>query len=307
MEKILRYYYEGGSAMAVAIEVFVPSRSKLGEGAVWDVADAALWWVDIKAGLIHRTESDGRDVAYDFGEYVGCVSRCESGGLIVAAQSGFWRFDPDTGAKTPLSDPEADKPANRFNDGATDPRGRFWAGTMQDDGTPQARVGRFYRYDPDGAISAHFDPVYTTNGMAFSPDGRTMYRSDSFREVRTIWASDYDLDTGTPTNTRLFFDTRAIAGRPDGGTVDADGCYWMAGVDGWQIVRLTPGGEVDRIVDMPIAKPTKPMFGGPGLDTLFVTSIGMGLEDDPAQPEAGSTFAVTGLGTTGVPQPRFAG
>lgn len=292
----------------VAIECTVPSRSQVGEGAVWDVDDAALWWVDIKAGLIHRHDpASGDNAVYDFGEPVGCLARRDAGGLIVAAKTGFHLYDPETGARQALADPEQDVPGNRFNDGTTDPRGRFWAGTMKDDGGPPARQGQFYRYDPDGRLTAHFDKLYTTNGSAFSPDGRTMYFSDSNPEVRTIWACDYDPDTGTPSSRRVFFDTRQVAGRPDGGTVDADGCYWMAGVGGWQVVRITPEGKIDRIIDMPIERPTKPMFGGAGLDILFVTSIGAGAKDDPRQPEAGSLFAITGLGTTGVPQTRFAG
>ena len=292
----------------VAIECIVPSRSQVGEGAVWDIEDAALWWVDIKAGLIHRHEpASGENAVFDFGEPVGCLARRDAGGLIVAARTGFYFYDPATGGKQALADPEADLAGNRFNDGTTDVRGRFWAGTMKDGGGPPERLGQFYRYDPDGRVTAHFDKVFTTNGSAFSPDGRIMYYSDSNPDVRTIWACDYNPDSGTPSNRRVFFDTREVAGRPDGGTVDADGCYWMAGVGGWQLVRITPGGKVDRIVDMPIEKPTKPMFGGSGLDILFVTSIGAGAETDARQPEAGSLFAVTGLGVTGVPQTRFAG
>ncbi len=292
----------------VAIECVVPSRSQVGEGAVWDVEDAALWWVDIKAGLIHRHEpASGENAVFSFGEPVGCLARRDAGGLIVASQTGFYLYDPATGAKQALADPEAQLPGNRFNDGTTDIHGRLWAGTMKDDGGPPERLGQFYRYDPDGLVTAHFDKVFTTNGSAFSPDGRTMYYSDSNPDIRTIWACDYDPDSGTPSDRRVFFDTREIAGRPDGGTVDADGCYWMAGVGGWQLVRITPGGKVDRIIDMPIEKPTKPMFGGAGLDILFVTSIGAGAEGDTRQPEAGGLFAVTGLGATGVPQTRFAG
>ena len=294
--------------MAVTVEVAAKGRDRLGEGAVWDAADARLWWVDIPAGAIRRLDPEtGREDRYEFGEPVGCLSRRGHGGLVVAAKSGFHLFDPESGARQALADPEPDMPGNRFNDGATDLQGRFWAGTMKDDGGPPAQEGRFYRLDPDRTVTRHFDPVFTTNGMCFSPDGKTMYLSDSNPGVRTIWACDYDTDTGTPTNRRVFFDTREVAGRPDGGTVDADGCYWMAGVGGWQLVRITPQGKVDRIVEMPVEKPTKPMFGGPKLDTLFVTSIGMGMEDDPKQPLAGSLFAVTGLGVTGVPQPRFAG
>ncbi|MEM9221798.1 MAG: SMP-30/gluconolactonase/LRE family protein [Pseudomonadota bacterium] len=284
------------------------TRSELGEGAVWDVADAALWWVDIKAGFIHRFDpTKGSNETFDFGEPVGCLARRDGGGLIVAAKSGFYLFDPATGAREFLADPEKDQPGNRFNDGGTDSRGRFWAGTMKDDGGPPERCGQFYRVDPDRSLTPYFEKVFTTNGMTFSPDGRTLYYSDSNRDVRTIWACDYDLDTGVPSNQRVFFDTRQVAGRPDGGTVDADGCYWMAGVGGWQLVRITPRGDVDMIIPMPVERPTKPMFGGANLDTLFVTSIGIGAHDDPAQPEAGSLFAVTGHGVSGIPQHRFAG
>ncbi len=290
------------------IDCVVPSRSKIGEGAVWDERDQGLWWVDIASGLVHFFDPvTGVNDVFDFGEPVGCLSRRDAGGLVVAARSGLYLYDPQSGAREALVDPEAHLPGNRFNDGATDPRGRLWAGTMKDDGGPAAQVGRFYRFDPDRTLSTHFDPVYTTNGMTFSPDGKTMYLSDSHPDVRMIWACDYDLDTGTPSGRRVFFDTRAVAGRPDGGTVDADGCYWMAGVGGGQLVRITPAGDVDRIIDMPVEKPSKPMFGGSRLDTLFVTSIGAGYEDDPDQPQAGSLFAITGLGVTGIPQPRFAG
>ena len=293
----------------VEIACVAETHSALGEGAVWDVADRALWWVDIPAGIIYRFDpATWENRRFDFGEPVGCVARRDKGGLIVAAKTGFYAFNLATGEKTLIVDPEPDRPGNRFNDGATDPAGRFWAGTMKDGGEPE-QVGRFYRLDPDMSCTAALDPVFTTNGLSFSPDGKTMYFSDSNAGVRTIWACDYDVDTGTPSNRRVFFDTRSVAGRPDGGTVDADGCYWMAGVGGWQLVRITPAGRVDRIIDMPIEKPTRPMFGGPDLSTLFVTSIGSSVTagTEHRQPHAGGLFAVSGLGVTGVPQPRFAG
>lgn len=294
--------------MSPTVEIAADTRSTLGEGAVWDVADAALWWVDIKAGLIHRFDpSTGANEAFDFAEPVGCLSRRTKGGLVVAAETGFYLFDPETGRKEALADPEPDLRGNRFNDGATDTEGRFWAGTMRDDGSPPEARGQFYRFDPDFTVTPFFDKVFTTNGMSFSPDGRVMYFSDSNADVRTIWACDYDPQTGIPSNRRVFFDTREVAGRPDGGTVDADGCYWMAGVGGWQVVRITPEGRVDQIIEVPVAKPTKPMFGGTGLDTLFLTSIGAGAENDSAQPHAGSLFAITGHGAVGIPQNRFAG
>jgi sugar lactone lactonase YvrE len=133
-----------------------------------------------------------------------------------------------------------------------------------------------------------------------------MYFSDSNRAVRTIWACDYDTVTGTPGEPRVFFDTRQVKGRPDGGTVDAEGCYWQAGIEGWALYRISPEGELMMTVDVPVEKPTKPMFGGPDLDILYFTSLSSGLDPARPQPEAGSLHAVTGLGIKGFPQTRFA-
>jgi sugar lactone lactonase YvrE len=167
--------------------------------------------------------------------------------------------------------------------------------------------GALYRLDPDGSVTLWKDGIYTANGLAFSPDGRRMYFSDSHPKVRQIWVCNYDIDTGTPSTPSLFFDTSVLPGRPDGGTVDSEGCYWQAGVGGWQLYRLSPEGKVLMSIDMPVEKPTKPMFGGPNLDVLYVTSIGGGVTAGQDQPEAGSLFAITGLGIKGVPQTRFVG
>lgn len=294
--------------MGVSVDVVVDSRSTLGEGPVWDVEDQRLWWVDIKGHLIHCTDpATGKDETFDVGEPVGCLARRAAGGLVIATESGFHTFDPDTGEKQAIHDPEAHLTGNRFNDGTTDRQGRFWAGTMRDDGSPAEKRGTFYRLDRDLSVTSVLDGFYTTNGSAFSPDGSIMYMADSNADVQTIWAFDYDIDEGSIHNRRVFFDAREVAGRPDGGTVDADGCYWMAGINGWQVVRITPEGKVDRIVELPIERPTKPMFGGPGLGTLFVTSLSLGLTPGAHQPHAGSLHAVSGLGVTGVPEVRFQG
>ncbi|MGI9491874.1 MAG: SMP-30/gluconolactonase/LRE family protein [Geminicoccaceae bacterium] len=295
--------------MAVEIECVVDARAKTGEGAFWDVESQRLYWVDIPEGLVCLYDPEsGNNQEHRIGEPVGCLAPTVRGDLILATKSGFWRFDPNSGEKTALHDPEADLPDNRFNDGATDPKGRFWAGTMKE-GSPPAAAGSFYCLDADLTSEKWIDGIYTTNGLAFSPDGKTLYCSDSNRDVQTIWAADYDLDAGQPGTRRVFFDSREVEGRPDGGTVDADGCYWMAGVGGWQLIRLTPKGRIDRIIDLPIERPSKPMFGGSKLDTLYVTSIGTGLTPgtEPKQPQAGGLFAITGLGVTGIGQARFGG
>lgn len=293
--------------MGVSIDVALDSRSILGEGPVWDVEDQCLWWVDIKGHLVHRHDPvSGINQQFDVGEPVGCLAVRRTGGLMLATQSGFHAFDPGTGEKTAIHDPEAHLEGNRFNDGTTDRQGRFWAGTMRDDGTPEKR-GTFYRMDADLSVTPMLDGFFTTNGSAFSPDGRVMYMSDSNADVQTVWAFDYDIDDGSIRNRRVFFDARRVDGRPDGGTVDAEGCYWMAAISGWQIVRITPEGDVDRTIELPIERPTKPMFGGSGLDTLFVTSLSLGLTPGRDQPHAGSLLAITGLGVTGIPEVRFGG
>lgn len=289
------------------IECVAPTRSQVGEGAVWDDHAQVLWWVDIPAGLIYRYDpATGINHTIDYGEPVGCLALREAGGLVLATKSGFWFFDPETGARRPIFDPEAHLTDNRFNDGTTDSRGRFWAGTMKDGGTPEA-LGTFYCLDTDLSVRPWRSGIYTTNGLAFSPDGRTMYFSDSNKGVRTIWRADYDPGTGTPGEPEVFFDTNAVAGRPDGGTVDADGCYWQAGIDGWALYRISPEGELLMEVEMPVERPSRPMWGGENLDVLYVTSLGVGLTEGRAQPEAGSLFAVTGLGVKGLPQVRFGG
>lgn len=291
------------------IEVAVASNSQIGEGAVWDERENLLWWVDIPAGLIHAYDpAKGSNETYEFGEMVGSLSLREQGGLVVAARSGFWFFDPKTGERKHIHDPEPDSPDNRFNDGATDYQGRFWAGTMTLN-PPYEPVGRWYRLDPDLTVTPWQEGIYTPNGMTFSGDGTLMYHSDSDARSGMIWTSDYDPLTGTPGTPKPFFDTSRVAGRPDGATIDAEGCYWFAGVSGWQLYRITPQGTIDRVIDLPIERPSKPMFGGPDLDVLYLTSIGLGQtpNTEARQPHAGSLFALYGLGVKGIVQPRFTG
>ncbi|MEM7047040.1 MAG: SMP-30/gluconolactonase/LRE family protein [Pseudomonadota bacterium] len=292
--------------MPIDIQCVADVRAQVGEGALWDHTYGVLWWVDIPQGLIYAFDPErGDNRVHMFDEPVGCLALHKNPSsahrqLIVAAKNGFYFYDPPSGKYTPLIDPETDKPEHRFNDGGPDRQGRFWAGSMYqgtDVKTPPGPA-RFWRLNADGTVTAGPDGYMTTNGLAFSPDGRRMYTAESHKDVQTIWQWDYDIDDGMPSNRQLFFQASAIKGRPDGGTVDADGCYWMAAVDGWQVLRLTPKGAVDRIIDLPVERPSKPMFGGKDLDTLFVTSIQNGITSP--QDDAGGLFAITGLGVSGL-------
>jgi len=292
----------------VQVDCVLDARAALGEAPLWCEREQVLWWADIEGRALHRFDpSDGSDRAWPLPSRIGCFCLRERGGMVVALEDGFHFFDPETGALEAIVDPEADRPGNRFNDGATDPGGRFVAGTMPMG--PREPVAALYRLWPDRRCERLFDGLTVTNGCAFAPDGRVFYFSDSESSVRTIWACDHDPATGALTNRRVFVDTHGLAGRPDGGTVDAHGCYWMAGVGGWQLVRFTPKGEVDRFVDLPVEKPTKVAFGGRNLDVLYVTSIRMGLSPESAarQPGAGGILALRLPGISGWAQPRFAG
>jgi len=287
------------------IERVLDCKAAIGEGAVWSVEEQVLYWVDIPRPTLNRFDPiTGANTSWDMPSPIGCFALSDQGRAVVALCEGFHHFDFQTQALKFLADPEPHKPGNRFNDGTVDPAGRFWAGTMPIAGPGETPEGSLYCLDLDGSVRPLEGSFWVQNGLAFSPDGKTMYVSDSYAQVRTIWAFDYDLDSGVPSNRRVFFDTRTVAGRPDGAAMDVDGCYWMAGVGGWQLVRITPQGKVDRIIDMPVGKPTKIAFGGRDLDILYVTSIGQGA--DPAQREAGNLFAVY-AGVQGLPVPKYAG
>ncbi len=197
--------------------------------------------------------------------------------------------DPAADRYKPITDPEAHLPGNRFNDGKVDRAGRFWAGTM-DDREEEAR-GTLYRLDPDLSWSAVDSGYMVTNGPAFSPDGRTMYNTDSAR--RLIYAFDVDED-GVVGNRRPFARFKDEDGYPDGMTVDAEACLWVAFWDGWCIRRLSPDGELLQTVEIPVEHPTSCAFGGPALDRLFVTSARIGLNENAraVQPLAGALFMI---------------
>ena len=272
---------------------------------MWHPGENALFWVDIKGRAVHEFRpDDGTRRSYSVGEEIGCLVPRARGGWIAALRSGFAHLDLDGGSSTPVADPEADRPGNRFNDGKCDRRGRFWAGTMDDAATEP--TGSVYRLSADGRVTRVLSGYIVTNGIGWSPDDRTMYFTDSKNKV--ILAYDFDAGVGELANERVFATVPAGEGTPDGLTVDAEGCVWSAHWDGWRITRYRPDGTIAEVIAMPVRRPTSCAFGGKGLDRLYVTSAREGLDEDTLAegPLAGSLFEVR-LGVCGLAEVPYAG
>lgn len=289
----------------MSAELIVDARNATGESPVWNAAEQALYWVDIPAGRLHRwSVADGQTQSWQADEMLACLAMHPSGGWLAGMQSGLFHLRPqdDGGIRSEcLARVEHPHPQMRFNDGRCDRQGRFWAGTMLLDMAAGAHVGALYRYD--GQLQQRLDDLIVPNGLAFSPDGRIMYLSDSHPTVQAVWAFDYDTDSGTPHNRRLFIDMTRHPGRPDGAAVDVDGCYWICGNDAGLVHRFTPDGRLDRSLAVPVQKPAMCAFGGPQLDTLFVTSI-RPAGDVSEQPLAGGVFALS-PGVRGMAEPAL--
>ncbi len=280
-----------------------PLACKLGEGPVWVARDAALWSVDIEAPAVHRLDpASGERFSWIPPCRIGSLAPRASGGFVAGTERGFAHVDPVAGIFELLTDPEADRPGNRFNDGKVDPAGRFWGGTMDD--AKRAASGALYRLDADLQATRVEDGFRITNGPAFSPDGRTMYHTDTLR--RTTWA--YDLATdGAVSNKRVFAAWPEGFGNPDGMTVDAQGYLWVAFWGGACVRRVAPDATVVGDHPLPCSNVTSMSFGGPNLDRLFVTSARQGLDADAlaAQPLAGGLFEIDARGVRGVAGVEF--
>lgn len=289
------------------IEIVADVKTTLGEGPVWDVEHQRLYWIDSFDGRVLRCTEDGRELrAWDVGEKIGSMALRRNGdAAIVALQSGLHTLDLATGELGLIIDPEPGLPDNRLNDGKVDRQGRFVFGSM--DTREEQASAKLYRLDPDLSLHTLDEDIICSNGPCWSPDGETLYFADTWSG--DIWAYDYDTKTGAASHRRTFarVDTSG-GGAADGCTVDAEGCLWQALVYAGKIVRYTPDGQVDRVIDMPVKKVTSVAFGGPNLDTLFVSS--MAKPPLPRFPsdgqQRGALFAVTGLGVKGIAERRFA-
>ncbi len=284
------------------------AAAKLGECPIWSPTDGRLYWVDIDGQAVHRYDPEsGVDEQRPAPGRPGSLALTSTSGRLLVAIEGrlaFLDWHADEWLDWVYLEPEGT--GNRLNDGRCDRAGRFWVGSMFAPASAGRSTGMLHRIGPDGSAVTVRSGIGVPNGLAFAPDGRTMYFADTPRSV--VWAYGYDVERGEAHDERVFLDFAALPGRPDGACVDADGCYWIACVFGSTVLRVTPAGAIDRQIALPVAKPTMPAFGGPGLSTLFVTTIGGGgsHEADPNEPDAGGLFAIE-TGHRGLPEPVFAG
>ncbi len=288
--------------MPERLDVAVRATAVLGEGPTWDGATGTLLWVDILASEVHRFDpAGGQDTVLRTPQHVGAAKPRMGGGLVVNLRDGIGRYAADGAFDWLVSWAED---GVRGNDAAVDADGRLWAGTMRYDEAPGG--GRLYRVGPGGEVVTVLPEVSISNGIGWSPDGRLMYYVDT--PSRRVDVFDVDSETGLVARRRRFVDLARVTGFPDGLTVDADGCLWVALWDGGAVHRYTPAGVLDRAVEVPATRTTACTFGGPGLGDLYITSATAGL--DPAklvaEPLAGSVFVLPAAGA-GQPGHAFAG
>jgi sugar lactone lactonase YvrE len=277
--------------------------SILGEGPVWNEDEQVLYWLDIFLPAVNRfNPADGLNQATPLNGPIYAMALCGRGRVIGAFEDGIGFLDIDRGTIEIIGDPKAGSAVN-FNDGKCDRRGRFWTGTMAKDW--ESPIGALYRVEASRKITQMDRGIVLSNGLGWSPDDRVMYFTDFGKRV--IYAYDFDPEIGEVRRRRPFIQIPDEAGFPDGMTVDAEGCLWVAHWDGWRVTRYGPDGKPRQVVRMPVQRPTSCAFGGPDLSTLYVTSARMGLSEAQlaASPLAGSVFAIR-TDAIGTPEPKFA-
>lgn len=281
----------------------VDSRNMLGEGALWCPREQVLWWFDVSSVHLWRfAPGSGRVEHWPLPKRAGSFGLRKDGGLLFAFQKGFATLEVPGGDFTWREVPGIAFGDERFNDGKVDRAGRFWAGTL--DRTVSNPIGQLYRLDTAFGVTVMDRGFTVSNGIGWSPDDRVMYFTDT--TARCIYRYDFDVASGQISNRRVFAEVEPGHGGPDGMTVDAQGHVWSAQFDRWCIHRYAPDGRLDRVIRMPVQRPTTCMFGGPDLATLYVTSARVGLPADAhqSQPQAGNLFAID-PGVRGLPESRF--
>jgi len=293
-------------SMEPTVTIALDARADLGEGPRWHGGEARLYWVDIHRHELYRFDpASGLDERRRFAAPIGCFAFRATGGLLLAMKDGLALMDDWDAPPRPFGEPIlAGDPDLRFNDGRTDPAGRFWVGTVNT--AKSARNAALYRVDPDGAIMPVETGMLTCNGAAFDAAGTAFRHADTPSHALRGYA--VDPVRGTLSDRHIVHQFAQGEGRPDGGSFDAAGCYWSALFDGGRVVRLSPDGAILQTVALPVSRPTMIAFGGPDLRTAYVTSARAGLSDADlaAQPHAGAILSFR-VETPGLPETPFAG
>lgn len=289
------------------VDVVLDAKARLGEGPSWDMNSKVLYWVDSLNGHLNIYNPDtNENRILELHEQIGCVVPNRGNEVIVAMKSGFYNLDLESGKRSFIVDPEESQPDNSFNDGKCDPRGRFWAGTVNTVDAYQF-TGSLYRLDPDGHVQHAFNSVGCSNGITWSPDDQTMYYIDTL--AFEIVAFDYDIETGGISNKRVVVDIPDEYKLPDGMSADVEGKLWVAHWDAAKICRWNPeNGQLMESIDFPALRITSCVFGGEQLDELYVTSAREGLDDAMLQkyPYSGALFRVK-MDVQGLPTFYYAG
>jgi sugar lactone lactonase YvrE len=279
-------------------------RSMLGEGPRWHAGEEALYWLDIYGQRLHRYHPDsGEATTIEFDDMVSAFAFMPAGGYVLAVKRGFALADAAMRVTRRLEPLVEDDTDIRFNDGAADAAGRFWAGTMNPRREPENYL---YRLGRDGRAHVMESDIGVSNGIGWSPDNAIMYYVDT--PTRCIYAYDFDVAHGTISHRRVFAGPPDHPGNPDGIAVDSEGGVWCAYWDGWRVVRFDAQGKVSEVIKMPVARPTACAFGGPDMLTLYITTarVGIGTDMLGQQPDAGALFAVQSS-VAGLPPFEFAG
>lgn len=260
-------------------EVVHDAPMLVGESALWHEVESALYWVDINGLTVNRVHpASGKFSYWKMGSEPSALAIDDVNNLMVATRRGIVYLNTTDGSETPVADAPYDVSKVRFNDGRVDPAGRFWIGTMYEPRDQPA--AEMYVLERGKLSRAWSGGMTNSNGLAWSPDGRTMYHADT--TTHRIDCYDFDPATGVQSNGRtlLTFPSDKSApdygGRPDGATVDSEGCYWVAMFEGGRVLRISPQGEILRELRVPVRCPTSLAFGGTDLRTLYITSASHG-------------------------------
>lgn len=259
------------------MDFLIEERFGVGESPVWDAESGTLFWCDIPAGVIHALHLASRARrSWVFGEPVASLGLAQNRRLVVALSCDVILFDPETGARTLVAHSPQPKPGMRLNDGKVGPDGAFWVGSMDSD--PNPAKGVLYRVAATGAVREIAHGLATSNGLAWTADGRTMFHSDS-RGDMFVDRWDFDPASGEVSNRRRLREHDEINGRADGGAFDVDDTYWSAGPSCSRLNLIDLDGAIRETIDLPLLRPTMPCFGGPDMRTVFVTSLDSSLKE----------------------------